>query len=82
MAETILGIVLVGAQIFREERQRYYANRVKHLREQINEVEDSPYYQQDLNRKGKAERQLLLEVEALGGEFHSELSEHVKGIAS
>lgn len=79
MVETILGIVLVGAQIFKEERQRYYLNRIKHLKEKIQDVEDSPYYQKDMNKKGKAERQLILEVEALGAEFKGDLAELIKG---
>lgn len=72
MESTILELVLVGAQIFQIERQRYYENKVKNLKRKIFEVEDSDFYKKDMEAKGKAERELMLEEEALAQEFIKE----------
>lgn len=72
MGSTILQLVLVGAQIFQEERKRYYENKVKNLQKKIFEVADSDFYQKDMEAKGKAERELLLEEDALAKEMIAE----------
>lgn len=72
MGSTILELVLVGAQIFQEERKRYYENKVKNLQKKIFEVSDSDFYQKDMEAKGMAERELLLEQDALAKEMITE----------
>ncbi len=72
MVDTILQLVLVGAKIFSEERQRYYQKQVENLHKEIQEVEDSVFLKKDQNKKGKAERALLTKKEALAAELITE----------
>lgn len=72
MFTTILELILIGANIFSEERKRYYENKVKNLLRKIARVEDSDFYNKDMEAKGKAERELLIEVEELRKEFVKE----------
>lgn len=72
MFKVILQLLLVGTQTFKQERQRYYDNKVKNLMKKIMEVEDSEFYKKDMEAKGQAERELNLEVESLAQEFLKE----------
>lgn len=72
MVKAILELITVGAKIFQDERERYFQNKGKKLLEKINEVEDSTFYNKDMEAKGKAERQLMLETESLRKEFMME----------
>ncbi len=65
MATIILELILTGAKIFRDERKEYFENRSKKLMRRIQEVEDSDFYSKDMEAKGKAERELNLEVDEL-----------------
>lgn len=69
MMSSILELVLVGAKIFHDERKNYFEGRAKKLMEEIFKVEDSDFYSKDMEAKGKAERQLMLEVEELRKKF-------------
>ena len=69
MGLAILELILVTARIFKAERQQYYENKVKKLMQRIYEVEDSSFYKKDLEVKGKAQRDLFLEVEDLRAEY-------------
>ena len=65
----ILELILVGAKIFKDERQEYFANRSKELMKKIMEVEDSSYYDKDMEAKGQAQRQLNLDTDELRKQF-------------
>lgn len=69
MANLILELILVGAKIFQDERKNYFENKVKKLMRKIHEVEDSDFYSKDMEAKGKAERELNLEVDDLRKEY-------------
>ena len=69
---TILELILVGAQIFRDERKEYFESKTKKLMRKIQEVEDSDFYSKDMEAKGKAERELNLEVDELRKEYLKE----------
>lgn len=72
MGIAILEVILVGAKIFHDERKNYFENKTKKLMEKIQEVEDSDFYSKDMEKKGKAERALNLEVEDLRLEYIKE----------
>lgn len=65
----ILELILIGSKIFSDERKEYFANRSKKLLATINMVEDSAYYQKDMEAKGQAQRQLMLDTEELRKQF-------------
>lgn len=69
METAILQLILVGAQIFQEERKRYYQNKAKGLLKIISDVEDSEFYKKDMEAKGVAQRDLLINIEELQKEF-------------
>lgn len=68
----ILELILVGAGIFQSERKEYFENRSKKLMRKIQDVADSEFYSKDMEAKGKAERELNLEVESLRKEYLKE----------
>lgn len=72
MGKMIVELILVGSKIFQDERKNYFENRSKELMTKIHEVEDSDFYSKDMEKKGKAERQLNLEVEELRKEYLKE----------
>jgi cell fate (sporulation/competence/biofilm development) regulator YmcA (YheA/YmcA/DUF963 family) len=72
MVLTILQLVLVGAQVFQSERKKHFEDRAKDLMKKIMEVEDSDFYKKDMEAKGRAERDLHLEVDSLAQEFLKE----------
>lgn len=65
----VLGMISASIHLFSEERQRYYANKEKELLEIIAQVEDSTYYEKDMEAKGQAERQLKIDGDALRKEW-------------
>lgn len=65
MATIILELILTGAKIFSDERKEYFENRSKKLMRKIQEVEDSDFYSKDMEAKGKAEREINLDVDEL-----------------
>lgn len=69
METAILQLILVGAQIFQEERKRYYQNKAKSLLKIISDVEDSDFYKKDMEAKGRAQRELLINIDELQKEF-------------
>lgn len=69
METAILQLILVGAQIFQEERKRYYQNKAKSLLKVISDVEDSDFYKKDMEAKGRAQRDLLINIDELQKEF-------------
>lgn len=71
----ILELLIYGAKIFSEERQRYYEKKSQSLLEEIQDVEDSDFYSKDMEAKGKAERELENRTEALRREFIKEAKE-------
>lgn len=75
MTELILQIIATGAGIFRDERANHYKNKANDLKKKIFEVEDSGFYKKDMEAKGRAERDLLLEAEDLGRQYIKEASE-------
>lgn len=72
MTALILGLISIGAQIFSDERRRYFENESKKLQEEIYAVADSPFYEKDMEAKGVAERELYRRSEALAAEFIKE----------
>ena len=72
MIRTIIELVLVGSKFLTNERANYYHNKANKLLEKIQEVEDSVFYSKDMEKKGKAERELLMESENLGREYIKE----------
>ena len=72
MVSTILELITIGAKIFSEERKRYYDNKVQDLLRKISQVEDSDFYSKDMEAKGKAERELMIQTEELRKEFVKE----------
>ena len=72
MPTAILELIVIGAKIFSDERQEYFKNRGKNLLTKIFEVEDSPFYQKDMEAKGLAERAIIVESDELRKEFMME----------
>jgi hypothetical protein len=72
MSAVILELILVSAKIFSDERRRHFESKSKKLMETIQEVEDSDFYSKDMEAKGKAERALMLDTEALRKEYIKE----------
>ena len=72
MIKTVLGIILKSASIFQTERARYFEKEAQVLLDKINEVEDSEFYQKDMEAKGKAEREIHQKTERLSHEFLAE----------
>lgn len=72
MVSTILELIFVSAKIFSEERKRYYENKAQNLLRRIAAVEDSQFYKKDMEAKGKAERELMIQTEELKKEFIKE----------
>jgi hypothetical protein len=70
----VLELILVGSKIFHDERKEQFAKRCRSLLRQIAEVEDAPFHLKDMEQKGIAERQLLIEVEDLRKAFILEAS--------
>lgn len=66
---SILQLITIGARIFSDERQEYFQNRSKKLLKKIIAVEDSSFYDKDMEAKGKAERALMIETDELRIEF-------------
>lgn len=64
--------MLIGANVFSKERKRYFESRIEKLLKRIQSVEDSDFYNKDMEAKGRAERDLLTEVESLREEFVQE----------
>lgn len=69
METAILQLILVGAQIFQEERKRYYQNKAKSLLKIISDVEDIDFYKKDMEAKGRAQRDILINTDELQKEF-------------
>lgn len=69
MSVAILELITIGAKIFSDERKRYYENKSAELVKKIQEVEDSDFYKKDMEAKGKAERDLIMQVEDLRKQF-------------
>ena len=72
MTELILSIIATGAKIFSDERRRYFEMEAKKLQEEIYKVEDSDFYNKDMEAKGRAERELYRRSESLAAEFIKE----------
>lgn len=72
MAELILGLITVGAKLFASERKRYFEMEAKKLQEEIYKVEESDFYNKDMDAKGKAEREIERRSGALAQEFIKE----------
>jgi cell fate (sporulation/competence/biofilm development) regulator YmcA (YheA/YmcA/DUF963 family) len=69
MGTAILELILVGAKIFSDERKRHYENKAKNLMKKITDVEDSEFYKKDMEAKGRAERDLIMEIDELKKQF-------------
>lgn len=67
-----LQLIIIGAGIFKDERANYFRNRSKKLLEKIQEVVDSDFYHKDMEKKGKAERKLNIEIDSLRDEYIKE----------
>lgn len=65
MGTAILELILVGAKIFSDERRRYFESKSKDLMKKITDVEDSEFYKKDMEAKGRAERDLQMEIDDL-----------------
>lgn len=74
MPTAILELIIVTGKFLSEERKRYYDNKARKLLKEITDVEDSEFYKKDMEAKGKAERQILIDVEDLRKEFMVEVS--------
>lgn len=72
MGTAILELILVGAKIFSDERKEHFQSRSKKLMTKIFEVEDSDFYKKDMEAKGMAERQILIDQEELRKDFMAE----------
>ena len=72
MFSKILAVITIGAKIFSDERQRYFEKKAKELQEEIYDVEDSEFYKKDMEKKGKAEREIARRKSSLMDEFISE----------
>ena len=66
---------MIGAKIFSKEREEYFKNRAKKLMRKIQEVEDTEFYKKDMEAKGKAERELMLETDELRKEYVKEAAQ-------
>jgi hypothetical protein len=75
MFKEILQLILIGSHIFKEERQRYYNKKIDILYRTISDVEDSTFYNKDMEAKGKAQRDLAMKVEELRKEFIREAAQ-------
>lgn len=64
-----LQVLVKGADIYSSERAEYFKNRSKKLMRKIHQVEDSDFYSKDMEAKGRAERELQLEVDELRKEY-------------
>lgn len=69
MPTAILELILVGAKIFSDERKRHFENKSKELMKKITDVEDSEFYKKDMEAKGRAERDLNMEIDELKKQF-------------
>lgn len=69
MPTAILELIIIGAKIFSDERKRYFENKSSELMKKIQDVEDSEFYKKDMEAKGKAERDLFLQVDDLKKEY-------------
>lgn len=66
-------MIAVSLKIFSDERQRYFDDKTKKLMQTILEVEDSNFYDKDMEAKGQAERQLAIDTESLRTEWIKEM---------
>jgi nitrogen fixation/metabolism regulation signal transduction histidine kinase len=69
----ILELILVATKFISAERKNYFESKTKKLLNKIAAVEDSEFHKKDMESKGKAERQLAIEVEELRKEFIQEI---------
>lgn len=69
MPTAILELILVGAKIFSDERKRYFEGKSKDLMKKITDVEDSEFYKKDMEAKGRAERDLIMEIDDLKKQY-------------
>lgn len=76
MLKPILELITIGARTLSYERKMYYINKAAKLQETIYKVEDSDFYEKDMEAKGKAERELNSDVHNLRLEFVSEAKEN------
>ena len=73
MFKAIVEMIAVSLKIFSDERQRYFDDKTKKLMQTILEVEDSNFYDKDMEAKGQAERQLAIDTESLRTEWIKEM---------
>jgi hypothetical protein len=74
MPTAILELLVIGAKIFSDERKHYFEEKAKAQLKKILEVEDSEFYKKDMEAKGQAERQIILDTEELRKQFILESS--------
>jgi hypothetical protein len=72
MNTAILQIIAIGAKIFSDERQRYFEKKSKELQEEIYKVEDTDFYNKDMEAKGRAEREIARRTDELMMNFIKE----------
>jgi len=72
MLKSFLDLIIIGAKTLSKERSLYYIKKATKLQEKIFEVEDSDFYNKDMEAKGKAERELASGVHNLRLEFVKE----------
>ena len=70
--KAILELITIGAKTLSKERSLYYINKATKLQEIIFKVEDSDFYEKDMEAKGKAERELESTIHKLRLEFVGE----------
>ena len=68
-ASAILDLATVSIRAFDNHKKRQYQARIKNLRNKIATVEDTDFYNKDMEAKGKAERELSNETLALKDEI-------------
>lgn len=74
VVDTALKFATVAMNVFSEERQRYYDNKIKKLQAKILEVEDSDFAHKDMNAKGMAERAIMMEKGLMADEMMNEIA--------
>jgi hypothetical protein len=74
MPQAIIEMITASLNIFSEERKRHFENKTKKLMKIILDVEDSDFYSKDMEAKGQAERQLLIDTEELRKEWILEIA--------
>ncbi len=72
MLKPILELIIAGAGIFSDERKLYYIKKAETQMKKIEKIEDTDFYNKDMNAKALAEREIERDTTKLRLEYIAE----------